>query len=213
MNQQRRTNLLLNLQNQLNLEREGTTESQHCLHINWCLVIQAIGHWPESFHKCTKTNILSSLFTAGSCSRSTELFRRASKFSVKITCSSAPPAARSGSTMPSSSKRLIRTTSSTWGTRSFRWQPYQGILKGEVSLYSWPPVWLVWNLLHDNWQFLFLFAKRTGQQYSDTPLVFPGLTMDHSNVTDMKGNNSFRHNWSQLLNMAIRNITTNRIMD
>jgi hypothetical protein len=31
----------------------------------------------------------------------------------------------------------------------------QGILKGEVSLYHWPPVWLVWNQLYDNWQFLF----------------------------------------------------------
>ncbi len=35
----------------------------------------------------------------------------------------------------------------------------QGILKGEVSLYCWPPVWLVWNQVYDNWQFLFLFAK------------------------------------------------------
>ncbi len=37
----------------------------------------------------------------------------------------------------------------------------QGILKGTVSLYRWPPVWLVWNQLHDNWHFLFLFAKQT----------------------------------------------------
>ncbi len=36
----------------------------------------------------------------------------------------------------------------------------QGILKGEVSLYCWPPVWLVWNQLYDNWQFLFLFTKQ-----------------------------------------------------
>ncbi len=35
----------------------------------------------------------------------------------------------------------------------------QGILKGEVFLYHWPPVWLVKNQLYDNWQFLFLFAK------------------------------------------------------
>ncbi len=27
--------------------------------------------------------------------------------------------------------------------------PLQGILKGEVSLYHWPPVWLVWNQLYD----------------------------------------------------------------
>jgi hypothetical protein len=25
----------------------------------------------------------------------------------------------------------------------------------------WPPVWLAWNQLYDNWQFLFLFAKQT----------------------------------------------------
>jgi hypothetical protein len=37
----------------------------------------------------------------------------------------------------------------------------QGILKGEVSLYHWPPVWLVWNPLYDYWQFIFLFAKQT----------------------------------------------------
>jgi hypothetical protein len=38
----------------------------------------------------------------------------------------------------------------------------QGILKGEVSLYCWPPVWLVWNQLYDNLPFLlFLLAKQT----------------------------------------------------
>ncbi len=57
----------------------------------------------------------------------------------------------------------------------------QGILKGEVSLYHWPPVWLVWNRLYDNWQFLFLFAEKTKpvkQEVKSTvipsPLVFPG---------------------------------------
>ncbi len=51
---------------------------------------------------------------------------------------------------------------------------------GEVSMYHWPPVWLVWNQLYDNWQFLFSFANRLiqtsqtgGQQYTNTfPLVF-----------------------------------------
>ncbi len=43
----------------------------------------------------------------------------------------------------------------------------QGILKGEVSLYRWPPVWLVWNQLYDNWQFLFLFATQTNQNQSN----------------------------------------------
>ncbi len=32
-------------------------------------------------------------------------------------------------------------------------------LRGEISQYHWPLVWLVWNQLYDNWQFLFLFAK------------------------------------------------------
>ncbi len=52
----------------------------------------------------------------------------------------------------------------------------QGILKGEVSLYHWPPVWLVWNQVNDNWQFLFYLQNRLiqtsqtgGQWYSDTP--------------------------------------------
>ncbi len=43
----------------------------------------------------------------------------------------------------------------------------QGILKGVVLLYHWPPVWLVWNQLYDNWQFLFLFAKPTNPNQSN----------------------------------------------
>ncbi len=43
----------------------------------------------------------------------------------------------------------------------------QGILKREVSLYCWPPVWLVWNQLYDNWQFLFLFVKQTNPNQSN----------------------------------------------
>jgi len=43
----------------------------------------------------------------------------------------------------------------------------QGILKGEVSLYHWPPVWLVWNQLYEYWQFLFLFAKQTNPNQSN----------------------------------------------
>ncbi len=65
----------------------------------------------------------------------------------------------------------------------FCW-PDQGILKGEVSLYHWPPVWLVWNQLYDSRQFLFLFAKQTNPNLSNRssmvqwypPLVFPGQT-------------------------------------
>jgi len=66
-----------------------------------------------------------------------------------------------------------------WGWRGCT----QGILKWEVSLYRWPPVWLVWDQLYDNWQFLFLFAKRLiptsqtgGQWYIDTtPFSIPWL--------------------------------------
>jgi hypothetical protein len=43
----------------------------------------------------------------------------------------------------------------------------QGILKGEKSLYCWPPVWLVWNQLYDYWQFLFLCAKQTNSNLSN----------------------------------------------
>ncbi len=43
----------------------------------------------------------------------------------------------------------------------------QGILKEEVSLYHWPPVWLVWNQLYEYWQFLFLFAKLTNPNQSN----------------------------------------------
>ncbi len=43
----------------------------------------------------------------------------------------------------------------------------QGILKGEVSLYHWPPVWLVWNQLYDYWQFLLLLAKQTNPNQSN----------------------------------------------
>ncbi len=43
----------------------------------------------------------------------------------------------------------------------------QGILKGEVPLYGWPPVWLVWNQLYNNWQVLFLFAKQTNPNQSN----------------------------------------------
>ncbi len=51
----------------------------------------------------------------------------------------------------------------------------QGILKGEASLYHWPPVWLVWNQLYDNWQLLLYLlniliqtSQTGGQRYSDT---------------------------------------------
>ncbi len=60
----------------------------------------------------------------------------------------------------------------------------QGILKGEVSLYHWPPVWLIWNQLYEQLTiFVFYFQNRLiqtsqtgGQWYSDTsPFSFPCL--------------------------------------
>ncbi len=62
-----------------------------------------------------------------------------------------------------------------------RFVEHQGIIKGEVSLYCWPPVRLVWNQLFDHWQFFIYLKNRLiqtsqtgGQQYSDTsPSVFP----------------------------------------
>ncbi len=36
-----------------------------------------------------------------------------------------------------------------------------------ISLYHWPPVLLIWNRLHDNWQFLFLFGKQTNPNQSN----------------------------------------------
>jgi hypothetical protein len=70
-------------------------------------------------------------------------------------------------------------------TEMSTWCPIQGILKGDVSLYHWPPVWLVWNQLYDYWQFLFLFAKQTNPNQSNRmsmvqwyfPLVFPALSL------------------------------------
>ncbi len=42
-----------------------------------------------------------------------------------------------------------------------------GNTKGGSTLYHWPPVWLVWDQLYDNWQFLFLFAKQTNPNQSN----------------------------------------------
>ncbi len=68
-----------------------------------------------------------------------------------------------------------------------------GNTKGEVSLYDWPPVWLVWNQLYDNWQFLFLFAKQINPNQSNRrsmvqwyfPLYYSLL--GHTPVEPLKG--------------------------
>ncbi len=57
--------------------------------------------------------------------------------------------------------------STAWAVCSSLACSEQGILKGEVSLYHWPPVQLVWNQLYDNWQLLFLFSKQTNPNRSN----------------------------------------------
>ncbi len=42
-----------------------------------------------------------------------------------------------------------------------------GNTKEEVSLYRWPPVWLLWNQLYDNWQFMFYFSKQSNPKQSN----------------------------------------------
>ncbi len=43
-----------------------------------------------------------------------------------------------------STQPIFRMTASTWPTIRAKSKCEQGVLKGEVSLYCWPPVWLVW---------------------------------------------------------------------
>ncbi len=47
------------------------------------------------------------------------------------------------------------------------WSYRQGTLKGENITVHWPPVWLVWNQLFDNYQFSFLFAKQINPNQSN----------------------------------------------
>ncbi len=70
--------------------------------------------------------------------------------------------------MPFGQKSIVRQTREYW------------ILKGEVSLYHWPPVWLVCNQLYDNWQCFYLqnrliqTSQTGGQWYSVTsPFSIP----------------------------------------
>ncbi len=69
----------------------------------------------------------------------------------------------------------------------------QEILKGEVSLYRWPPVWLVWIQLNDFWQFLFLFSNQTDSNQSNrrsmvqSPLSIPCFNHSHSQAWHSRG--------------------------
>ena len=75
----------------------------------------------------------------------------------------------------------------TWLTKKRNFE--QGILKGEVSLYYWPPVWLIWNRMRTE-IFCFYLQNRLiqtsqtgGQWYSDTSfLVFPVLSLWHHSL-------------------------------
>ncbi len=77
----------------------------------------------------------------------------------------------------------------------------QKTLKGEVSLYCWPPVWLVWNQLYDNWPFLFYFQNRLiqtsetgGQWYSDTsPFSIPWFILPRAKGQGLKTRPRFYH--------------------
>ncbi len=52
-----------------------------------------------------------------------------------------------------------------WPREAVMWLSLQGILKGEVSLYHWPPVWLVF--LSAVWQKTFFYAKQTNPNQSN----------------------------------------------
>jgi hypothetical protein len=76
-------------------------------------------------------------------------------------------------TFPENSKKTFikRKNPTSWRrirSNFFAYYPKdQGILKWKISLYGWPPVWLVWNQLDDNWQVLFLFAKQANPNRSN----------------------------------------------
>jgi len=83
--------------------------------------------------------------------------------------------------------------------RCVSWRPYlyQGILKREVSLYHWPPVWLAWISLF--WKLkqklsvvITAYSKPVKQEVNCTvilpPLVFPASTISlqsHSSVSGL----------------------------
>jgi len=93
----------------------------------------------------------------------------------------------------------------------------QGILNGEVSLYSWPPVWLVWNHLYDYWQFLLLMQNRLiqtsqkgGKWYSDTsPLIIPWFVPGLPQQLGLTSGRIFSRVWS-LCERAVSNLDRSR---
>ena len=91
----------------------------------------------------------------------------------------------------------------------------QGILKGKVSLYHWPPVWLFWTELYDNWQFFCFYLQNRliqtsqtgGQQYSDT-FLFSNPWWRLWRLTSI---NYFLNNFLSLLNTMFKVLTWTRI--
>jgi len=86
-----------------------------------------------------------------------------------------------------------------------------GILKGEVSLYHWPPVWLVWNRLYDYWQFLFLFAKETNPNRRSTVEWYFPFSIPWLGCSFQTGAFKIHLHWQHLTwQNAIINSGTNR---
>ncbi len=85
------------------------------------------------------------------------------------------------------------------------WWYCQGILKGGVSLYCCPPVWLVRNQPYDDWNFLFLFVKQTNPNQSNMrSMVQWYFPLSHSLML-CKGNTVAEHyarSWLQNLPLA-----------
>ncbi len=68
--------------------------------------------------------------------------------------------------------------------------PTQGILKGEVSLYHWPPVWLVWNQPYDSCFYLqnrLIQTSQTGGERTVilSPFSFPWPTLSDEDFLDV----------------------------
>jgi hypothetical protein len=78
----------------------------------------------------------------------------------------------------------------------------QGILKGEVSLYPWPPVWLVWINLFCKWKQKFQLScswfqtsQTGGQWYSNTsPFSIPWLRFRYR-ISDLR----YFRRWSKMI--------------
>jgi hypothetical protein len=99
-----------------------------------------------------------------------------------------------------------------------RFVEHQVILKGEVSLYRWPPVRRVWNQLFDHWHFLFLCAKQTNPNQSNrrstVQWYFPlKHSLLNTQVRFQKHNNVWpnpKQSWSHLKLQMISSFCCNK---